>query len=396
MAVEVLELVLDASGMQRGAQQAGEALNAVGQRATTAATAVTNTGRAMSAAFQVGGGSVQIASGIAQTANAFGQLNTQAALFSASRVLLEVGNTARDFGNLRSAIGGVTGVMGALGAVIRANPIGSIATVVGLAATAMSLFGSRTRQATEEIKKQTTALDSLLGRVRDLDVRRGYGERDPRTTPAGTVDALTALRLSDRQQIDVRDAAGLFGIDEQNFRYALGRSGLGESAIELRRRDSILWDTRAALRGENQFAMQSISRDQAIAAGELLLRDRRPAEVPLASDAGDMLRARQFSSGFAAAREAQLDSERRAREEAIAHAERIADILGGAGNELGQALFAAVEGGAGALRTALANLLSSWGQRGFGAAFDAVGRAVAGATTRQSQPAATGGGGTVV
>lgn len=392
MATEILDLTLNASGMTRGSREAGAALDSVKDKASQTERAVAGTGRAMSAAFQVTGGSVQIASGIAATASAFGALNTQAAIFGASRVLLEVGNTARDFGALRSAVGGVTGVLGVLGAAVRANPIGAIATVVGLAASAMAVFGSRTRETTEAVKQQSTALDALLARNRDLNIRAGYGESDPRRTPGGAVDALTALRTGSQNELRVDDVAGLFGLSGQDFRYALARSGLGERALELGYQPGYTAaGGRVQVQGRwtGDFALQSVSRDQAIAAGELLLRERRtaPAGTTMSEAQEDAIwRGRSFSSGFAQAQQALEEERRRAQEEQIAAAERIADVLGNAGNELGQALFAAVQGGSGALRAALANLLTNWGQRSFGAAFDLLGRSVAGATASQKAP----------
>lgn len=142
-----LELLIDATGMQRGSAQAKAALDSIYGAGSRIEPVMQKVGGSLSSAFQVTGGGVQIATGISQTAKAFGELNTAAGLFNASRTLLEIGNTARDFGQLRGAVGGAATVFGTLGAVIRANPIGAVATAIGLAATAFASFSSGARQA---------------------------------------------------------------------------------------------------------------------------------------------------------------------------------------------------------------------------------------------------------
>ncbi len=149
-----LELVIDATGMQRGAQQAETALKGVTTTAEKTATSVQSTGRALNNAFQTTSGVSQIGQGIAQTAAAFGQLNLAAGAFSASRTLLEIGKTVQDFQQMRAGITGASGAMATFGAVLRAHPLLTIATVIGAAASVMALFGSNT-------KKTAGAFDDL-------------------------------------------------------------------------------------------------------------------------------------------------------------------------------------------------------------------------------------------
>ena len=140
--VVVLELVLDPSQMVAGAKQATDALGGLGDKATETEKKFKASGSALSAAFQATGGSIQIAQGITNTAKAFGDLNTQAALFGTSRTILELGKTAQDFRNLAGAAGSAGGALGLLGAAWKASPLGLIATVIGAAAAAMTLFGN--------------------------------------------------------------------------------------------------------------------------------------------------------------------------------------------------------------------------------------------------------------
>ena len=173
-----LELLIDATGMQRGAAVAKTALDSVTATAGKTATEVQRAGSNLSGAFQLTGGGVQIASGISQTAKAFGELNTAAGLFNASRTLLEIGNTARDFQQLRGAVGGAATVFGTLGAVIRANPIGAVATAIGIAATAFAAFSSGAKQAATDYRAladevQKAGLESAAKRI--------LGNYDPTT-----------------------------------------------------------------------------------------------------------------------------------------------------------------------------------------------------------------------
>jgi hypothetical protein len=163
-----LELAIDATKAQQGAQVAQQAFVKV-QTAAEAATkaaertgqAVSDSGAKMNAAFQATGGSLQIAGGIAQTAKAFGELNVQAGLFNSSRLLLEIGKTANDFRELASGVSGVSGAFGTLTAIIKANPLLAAATAIGAIATAIGLFASETDKATASYQKFGEGLRDL-------------------------------------------------------------------------------------------------------------------------------------------------------------------------------------------------------------------------------------------
>lgn len=154
-----LEIGIDASRFTSGVQAVEQGGRQLQQTMERSATSVDRVRTSLSSAFQFTGGTVQIAQGIAQTARSFGELNTAAAAFSASRVLLEIGQTARDFTNLRGQVGGTVSAWGLLGAAFRANPIGIIATGVGLAATAMALFGDNARKAATDFDALAASVD---------------------------------------------------------------------------------------------------------------------------------------------------------------------------------------------------------------------------------------------
>lgn len=164
-----LELAIDATKAQQGAQVAQQAFVQVQKAAEGASQAAAKTGQAvadsgakMNAAFQATGGSIQIAGGIAQTAKAFGELNIQAGLFNSSRLLLEIGKTASDFRELASGVTGVSGAFGTLSAIVKANPLLAAATAIGAIATALSLFTKETKEATSAYKGFGDALRQSL------------------------------------------------------------------------------------------------------------------------------------------------------------------------------------------------------------------------------------------
>lgn len=168
-----LELGIDARPMVQGAQQAQQALDGVAkaaQKTTTevekttkaaadAGKAVSQSGAAMRAAFQATGGSIQVAGGIAQTAKAFGELNIAAAAFGSSRALLEIGKTIQDFKELGATVGKTSSIFATLGMVVRANPLLTIATVLGSIGSLMSIFSDNTKKATSSFNELAAAME---------------------------------------------------------------------------------------------------------------------------------------------------------------------------------------------------------------------------------------------
>lgn len=163
-----LELTLDASGVERGAKQAERALTGISTTAQQTGATFAKSGSALSAAFGVSASGIQASQSIANAATQFQNLNTSAGAFAASRALLDIGRIGQDFTALSAAVGATGGGFQALGLIIRANPLLTIATVIAAAAAAMSLFGGKTKEATEELKKANTAAEEFSSGVLNI------------------------------------------------------------------------------------------------------------------------------------------------------------------------------------------------------------------------------------
>lgn len=419
-----LDLYLDASGITKGAAEANRALDSIGPKAVQAETKVV----AVNKALQITAGSREAAQSITSTAAALGTLNAQGAAFSASKFLIDISRMGADFKELSVATSTAAAtqtvfnsatmtwetvaasttvktsrlvtVFRTLGAVIRANPIGLLATGLAAVAAGMSLFGSSTDDATKSIERQTSEIDRLLQRSRELDIRRGYTGEDPRQTVGGTVDVLTRLRLeAGRQKFSVDEAAGLFGAQENDLRYALGMTGVGERAFELDPTPTRYIDgvpTRLNVPGKQRFLMQDVSRDQLIRAGEFMLNQRRDAATPRSTPTmygptGD--EASTQMRGIAEEQERRRDENARRAEE---HMERMVMLGEMIGDSLGNA-FADAALRASSLRQALAAVVQEFARFGLRSAFAGLGGSIFGQfgqTSAQFQgpPTATGAG----
>lgn len=373
-----LELVLDATGMQRGAQQAETSLKGVQTAATNTATSVRATSQELSKTFQATQGGVQIATGIAQTAQAFQSLNTAAAGFVGARTLLEIGQTATQLAALRAGAGAASSAFLLLG---RAIPYVGLALSVATAAYA--IFGGSVKETTQKINEQADALARLQARIGETTIRAGYGQTDPRLSTGGTIDALTALRQADAQRtFSARDAAALFGVSEQDLRYALARTSLGEAALETQ-------PGRYTMRPgdrRQEFRLWNFTSEQVIRAGEDILgqRQRRDAAgqqfsvVPPGSydprpfgtpDPYGLRPGGATGRGnyveITAIQQAQVDAENRAAsaERIAAAMERAAQYAEGIGASFGAAAFDVLAGVQG-LRQALAQLVGQFARQG--------------------------------
>lgn len=381
-----LELFIDATGMQRGAQQAEQSLKSVEGAATKTATSVQATSTALTKTFQATQGGVQIATGIAQTATAFQSLNTAAAGFVGARTLLEIGQTATQLAALRTGAGAASGAFLALG---RAIPYVGLALSVATAAYA--IFGGRVKDTTQKVNEQTDALGRLQSKIRETEIRAAYGQPDQRNTVGSTVDTLVALRGGDREMFTAKDAAGLFGVSEQELRYALARSGLGEAALEFGpgRANHPAYNNNPSAR----FQMQSFTRGQVIGAGEDILAQRRgPSPVTTSANGPwEVEQARRMSSSWASAENASIDAARQREEDRARAIEeslgRAAAYAGQIGASLGAAVFD-VAAGITSWRQALASLISSVARGGL----SDLGSSLASSLFR-STPAQGGGGG---
>lgn len=181
-----LELVLDATGMQRGAQQAEASLKGVQVTAEKTQASVTALGGGLRNTFQAVQGVSQVGQGIASTARAFEGANIAAGAFAASFTLLEIGKTAKDFRDMGSTVTTVThDIYGMatsmtraatafeiLGTVVKAHPLLTVATVIGAAAGLMALFSNNTKSAAQSFDE----LASSMAKARlDEDTARFLG-----------------------------------------------------------------------------------------------------------------------------------------------------------------------------------------------------------------------------
>lgn len=200
---------------------------------------------------------------------------------SAFLALDRMANSARIATNALEQIGRTGGAITALGATIgRLHPYLLAATTLmsGLS-LAMQLFETKSDAATQSVKEQTTALDALIKKRAELDIRSGYGASDPRLGTGGTIDALTALRMNPGRQIAPSEAAGLFGVSENELRWALARTGFGESAlIQNQAPTPPGFSYGGVLRAPLVYERNDFSSYDYIKAGEDLLSRRRAAE----------------------------------------------------------------------------------------------------------------------
>jgi len=388
-----LELVLDATGMQRGAQQAEASLKSVQTAAASTATSVQATSQSLSKTFQATQGGVQIATGIAQTAQAFQSLNTAAAGFVGARTLLEIGQTATQLAGLRAGAGAAAGAFALLG---RAIPYVGLALSVATAAYA--IFGNSVQETTRKVNTQADALSRLQAKIGETTIRAGYGQADPRRTTSGTVDTLVGLRQADeRKQFTAGEAAALFGVTEQELRYSLARSGLGEAALEYAPGNGsfMIGSNRYTMTPSQRFQMQSFTRNQVVGAGEDILGQRQglPPSTLQANGAYEVDQARRMSRSFAGAERANTEAvQQRQQEQARAIQEsmaRAAEYAGQIGASLGAGVFDVLAGIQG-WRQALASIINSFARQGL----SDLGASLASSLFRPT--AAQGGGGSMV
>jgi len=216
-----LELLIDASGMQRGAQQAQTALRTV-QAETTATEA-----KVVSTARQMGQGMLQASTGIVGAAASFGQLNAATGLFQSSRVLLDIGNMATGFRALTVAGTGLRGVISGIGLAISANPLGALATVLSTVALGMGLFGSETKKATGEFGKMVEAV--AKARL-DAETARFLGASTLSARQAGQQAIESGLPALPAGGMRVGDAAAALGLDRMDVIRFLAQQQGGDAA----------------------------------------------------------------------------------------------------------------------------------------------------------------------
>lgn len=370
-----LELLIDGSRATAGADQVKTALRGVQDQATQTEAGVRRIGASFSNAFQATGGTLQVAQGIGNVARSMQELNIAAAGFAGSRVLLEIGRVGQDL----AQVGGRIGAFGA--AFARLNPVLLIAsTAMSAVSLAMSLFSNKTDEATDSVKRQATALDGLIAKQRELDIRAGYGAGDPRKSVGGTIDTLTALRTGSREKFTTKEAAGLFGVSEEEIRYALGVSGVGEAATELRQVPR--YDRDLRVRGyTTTYAQNAFSNESVTSAGEYLLRNRqRESDTARDTSADETSFSRRhesfFENGgegerlFAQIRQQELEEAKAAMAELQDAARQVGEALGDGVADLVQGLRSA--------KQVAASLLSDLTRAGLRSAVGGLAAGIAG------------------
>lgn len=223
-----LELLIDAQGVVFGGNQTRSELDRIIQKGDQAASSMgkvsqtfTTTGASMREAFGASKGALQVTQGLQSVTDGFVAAATGAGSFtsvanSAARVLLEVSKGREEWRNLSTSMRTVTTVsqeverdmfgvatgmrdvtsttrtaqtgFGALWGVLKANPITSIAAALGIAATAMNLFGKSAADAADGYAKLNATLTETSSQ---LEVAKLFG--DPSLAAGGGKRNISAL-----------------------------------------------------------------------------------------------------------------------------------------------------------------------------------------------------------
>jgi len=317
-----LELAIDASGMHTGAGDAERSMESIIAKSYETEKAlgvvsqqVRTTGASMHESFSAAKGGLKLTAGLAHLESSIagvtaGTKGLDGALRSAAKstlMLASYSNVLRDLStNMRTVktvsteavrdmmgiqIGtraiettsrvAVTGLQG-LWLTIKANPLMMLVTALGMASMAISWFGDKTKDAGKEVKDTSAALNSMLEMTREMTLRTGYGQPNPRQSVAGTIDALVAIDAAQRESYEWRHAPGVFGLNEMQMREALAGAGYEEWMAY----------SHSPASGQNVWRMgQStrISRAQMMGAGEYLLRQRQTARPVGRGPTGNLL-----------------------------------------------------------------------------------------------------------
>ena len=397
----VLDLTIDATGMERGAQQAQQALNKVTQ-------SVKLTDQALNKAFQTTGGTIQVAGGISQTAKALADLNAASAASSAARTLLEIGRTAQDFRELSQGIqqsaatydiygnkittaaaatGRLQSVMMTLGAVVRANPLLAIATAIGAISTAMSVFGDNT-------KKAADAYGELGAEMRKVRTTEAAAEYLGITADTGAQRRALVMRTAEQAMgrgMTMQDlqASGM-GMDAMRFLASRGN----QQAIDYMRQGGS-YTTRSYAAGMQGVTVRQFERgrmpDVGLNAEQtqdfLRARARETGMVPTPAQAGGTDYFRGGMQGAAQTAMLIAEYKRKEAEDSQRVAEnmaRAADYAGNIGATVGSA-FADVLMKTTTLRQAFASIVASIARQGLSDVGAAIFRgAVSGLTPTQA------------
>lgn len=396
----VLELVVDATGMERGSQQAQAALRGVSTAAEQTQAKVSQIGGSLRNTFQVVGGVSQVGQGITSTAAALTNMNTGLAAFAASRTLLEIGKTAQDFKDMAVSVtkvssdiyGMTTNVTRSatafevLKTAMRAHPLLTIATVLGAAAGVMSLFTSGTKEAANAFDELAASMDKI--RIND-EVSRflGVAGRSPGDRRVDEMKALydtaRTLMTTDRfergqgafaeKRYTMNDIARMLG-SQDTIGLARDIGVRVPSMAEAGGPINQLGAVQGAQVPYSQFLSYVRSRYDE-------LTTQRP--VSMANTAWDVEDARKMSNSWHAAEQARLEAIANKQAEAdrkhLEALERSVELATQMGGALGAAAFDVLAGIQG-WRQALLSIVNSFGRQGL----SSLGANLFNATARQA------------
>lgn len=224
-----LELSIDATGAQRGANDAAKAIDQVAGRAKSATQAVGQLGTAakvggnnLSAAFAATGGGLSVTRGLVGIGDGLRSANVAMATFSASQALLDLGRFSADMRAVGAATGATGGAMSTLAAIVKANPLLTIATVLAGAATAMGLFGRETKKVTSEWDKLGKAVrDARLG----SQVKDYLGIQNDRGSELSSLESLIQgyLNQPNYRMVSTSSLREQTGLPQSQIEYAAKR-----------------------------------------------------------------------------------------------------------------------------------------------------------------------------
>ena len=375
-----LELTIDATGMERGAQQAQQAIDKVTKTAQQSQ-------QTLNKAFQTSGGAIQVAGGIAQTAKAFADLNVSAAAFGASRTLLEIGKTVQDFRELNVAAGRTGTIFTTLRAIMAAHPLMTIVTVLSAVGGAMALFADNT-------KKAADAYGELGAEMRKVRATEAAAEYLGITADTGAQRRALVMRTAEQAMgrgMTMQDlqASGM-GMDAMRFLASRGN----QQAIDYMRQGGS-YTTRSYAAGMQGVTVRQFERgrmpDVGLNAAQtqefLRARARETGMVPTPAQSGGTDYFRGGMQGAAQTAMLIAEYKRKEAEDSQRVAEnmaRAADYAGNIGATVGSA-FADVLMKTTTLRQAFASIVASIARQGLSDVGAAIFRgAVSGLTPTQA------------
>lgn len=430
-----LEMILDASGVQRGASDAERAFDGVGRAAqragsyvdgiyNTVANRVDRLGDAaqragsyvdgiyntlstrtdqvanrvgrLGDAFQSVGGSIQVGQGLTQTLAALERADLSSAGTNLARTLLEISQTGQNFRNLAGGVSATGGAFAALRGIMAAHPILAAAAVIGLVSSAIGLFTKDTKEATaatNEWAKAQERLKSSIDSIQDSDALTRVRERTGgQVSPQDAVRSRISAIESALANLDKRPGSSIY-VDELSKLTDTSVSGL---------RAQFNRDPRVAGNPDGEYLY---GRELAIKALEDRLRrlnqidtlQRQPAPNDAYQSAlGAFQRGAPQPNldaiggrGSTLAQFGPTEADRAKQEAAYDSLQQQMEELRAVGEEVGRtfaAAFESVVSGASSARDAVAGLARQLGSQVLQSAFAKFGGQIAGSFARSGEP----------